>query len=378
MTPFWFGFHDGSFDLFESGEKASPGLEQLAEDGASQGLGSELRLADSDGQGFVIGAPRGNQLNTPILAGETTDRILTIDGVSNGTVSLGAMILPSNDAFIGTDEDITLFGSNGGFLGERTLVFQGSDVFDAGTELNTERDAAFINQRAPNTGEDENGVVGKHPGFNGSFGNPVGEGDQIILGGINAFGQPIDPIAADFSLPGSSVAVVHINMVKHRTGTDRRDIIVRGKEDDLIDAGAGNDFILGGRGWDVINGGDGNDRIGGGAGDDIIHGGAGNDDINGGRGQDLISGGTGNDKLRGGADSDSFFFRSGDGHNEIIDFSADDRLVLELEDVRSFESLLSTAVETRRGLVFDFGSEGSLWLGRAELGFFTAEQVSFV
>ncbi len=360
LTPLWFGFHDGSFDLFEPGEKASAGLESLAEDGAAGGLGAELLAADGDGQGFVIGKPRGDQPTTPILAGESTERILSIDAVSNGSVSFGAMILPSNDAFIGTGEAITLFSSKGRFLGERTLVFEGSDVYDAGTERNTELDAAFINQSAPNTGEDENGVVAMHPGFNGSSGNPVGEGDRIILGGTNAFGQPIDPIAADFSLPGSSVAVVHINTVKHRTGTVRRDFIVGRRDDDLIDAGAGNDIILGRGGWDVIDGGEGNDRINGGAGDDII------------------TGGAGNDRLRGGRGSDAFRFVSGDGHDEIVDFAAEDRLVLDLESINSFAGVLSHAVETRRGLELDFGHEGSLWLRGADLGSLSAEQVSFV
>ena len=275
LTPLWFGFHDGSFDLFEPGTPASAGLEQLAEDGDSQGLAAELRQADADGQGFVIGQPRGAAASTPILAGETTARVLSIDPLSNGTVSFAAMILPSNDAFIGTGEAVSLFSGKGRFLGERTLVFEGSDVYDAGTEVNTELDAAFINQSAPNTGVDENGVVRQHPGFNGSSGNPTGEGDQVILGGINAFGQPIDPIAADFTLPGSTVAVVHINTVIERDGSVGSDRLRGGREDDLIDAGGGDDLIHGGRGWDVIDGGDGRDRIRGGLGDDLLNGGAG-------------------------------------------------------------------------------------------------------
>ena len=33
LTPVWLGFHDGTFDLFSSGESASASLERLAEDG---------------------------------------------------------------------------------------------------------------------------------------------------------------------------------------------------------------------------------------------------------------------------------------------------------------------------------------------------------
>ena len=40
LTPVWVGFHDGQFDTFDSGSPASPGLEQLAEDGDNGGLRS--------------------------------------------------------------------------------------------------------------------------------------------------------------------------------------------------------------------------------------------------------------------------------------------------------------------------------------------------
>ena len=43
----------------------------------------------------------------------------------------------------------------------------GSDVLDAGTEVNDESrvNTAFFGQMTPDTGVDENGVVNPHPGF---------------------------------------------------------------------------------------------------------------------------------------------------------------------------------------------------------------------
>ena len=102
------------------------------------------------------------------------------------------------------------------------------------------------------------------------------------------------------------------------------------------------------------------------------------DDIRGGQGADLIIGGTGNDRLRGGKGPDAFLFRSGDGEDEILDFGAEDRLLLDLEDISSFTAVLSGATESRRGLLLDFGDEGSLWLRGAELSSLNAEQFSFV
>ena len=357
LTPVYFGFHDGSFDLFNSGETASPGLESLAEDGAAATLASERLAADADSQGIVVTGAAG-----PIATQETTSAILNVDGASNGYVSLAAMILPSNDAFIGTDDAVRLFNSKGRFLGEQTLTFEGADVYDAGTEVNTERDAAFINQTAPNTGEDENGVVGLHPGFNGSEGNPVGEGDQIILGGTNAFGVEITE-EADFTRDGAQIAEIHINTVVEREGTDGRDFIRGRRDDDLVDAGAGNDFIATGRGWDVIDAG------------------AGHDYVKAGRGEDVINGGTGNDLLRGGRGDDTFVFATGDGHDKIWDFDRrgdNDQIMLSVEGVNSFEDVLSNAYESKFGVHLDFGDGDSIFLRRLDLDDLSSDDFTIV
>ncbi len=317
LTPVYFGFHNGNFDLFEAGQAASPGLESLAEDGSPAILATERLAVSPNSQGLVVTGEQG-----PVQTEETTSATITVDGSENSSVSLAAMILPSNDAFIGTDEAVELFGANGTFLGEQTLIFEGTDVYDAGTEVNTELDAAFINQMAPNTGVDENGVVALHPGFNGSAGNPVGDGDQIILGGTNAFGQLIVPEIADFTLPGAQIAVVHINTVKEQDGTDGADLIVGGPEDDIINALGGNDIARGGDGWDVIDGGDDNDFIGGNVGNDILSGGNGNDLIRGGQDDDIIDGGNGNDVARGGLGDDRI--EGGNGNDALNGGDGDD------------------------------------------------------
>ncbi len=326
LTPFFAGFHDGSFDLYNRGEVASAGLEALAEDGNNAVVADELRQDDADAQSTNVVGDRG-----PIAAGETASAMIDVDGVSNGFFSFGSMLLPSNDAFIGTGRAQQLFDSSGNFLGAQTFVFDGSNVLDAGTEVNTERDAAFINQTGPNTGETEGGVVTAHPGFNGSLGNPGGE--QIILGGTNAFGDIIDPTAADFTRPGAQIATVHINAAVERVGTSGRDFFSTGGVDDLIDAGGGNDFIITRGGWDVIDAGDGRDYVNAGSGDDVISGGAGkdvlvggtgNDQISGGEDADLILGGTGNDTLLGNAGRDTVL--GGNGEDTLGGGSGDDKL----------------------------------------------------
>lgn len=408
LTPVFSGFHDGSFDVYDLGAAASAGLEQLAEDGATGGLAAELVAADSDAQTINVAAARG-----PIAAREIASNTIAVDGASNGYVGLASMLLPSNDAFIGTANAVRLFDADGTFLGAQTVSFDGGAVRDAGTEVNTEQDAAFINQTGPNTGITEGGVVTVHPGFNGSLGNPGG--DQIILGGTNAFGEFIDPVAADFTQPGAEVATVHINTVARHAGTAGRDFIRGGADDDLVDAGAGRDVVFGGAGWDVLDGEDGRDILFGGAGDDIISGGKGRDsligghgydDIDGGAGRDVIfggdgddnisggdhrdalfggngddviQGGAGRDKIIGGGGDDIFIFATGDGHDRVLDFDrfGDDRIALSIEGVESFADVQDAAHGWHNRAVLSFGDD-KLVLQGVSLDELTAEDFLFL
>lgn len=355
LTPLYLGFHDGSFDLFNAGEAASAGLESLAEDGAAATLGQERAAADADSQGLVVAGAGG-----PIATGETTSGTLDVDGVSNGYVSFASMVIPSNDAFIGTDDAIKLFSEDGDFLRERSFVFEGEDVYDAGTEVNTELEAAFLNQTGPNTGDDEGGVVRLHDGFNGSEGNPEGEGDQLILGGTNAAGADITE-AADFTRDDAQIAVVHINTVVERTGTRDNDTIRGQGDDDLVEAGGGRDVIATGRGWDEIDAGNGRDLV------------------RAGRGDDIVEGGGGTDRLFGGRGDDHFVYAEGDGADRLLDFGrGDDRLSIEVEGIETFDDLVATATDNRAGLTFDFGGGDSVFLRGADLDDVDAGDFAFV
>ncbi|MEL6111819.1 MAG: spondin domain-containing protein [Pseudomonadota bacterium] len=329
LTPFWFGFHDESFNLFDIGGTASRGLEAIAEDGDFMPIRGEFSAAVPDGvAGIITGSATG-----PIPTGDSNGVFVNVNALSNRFLSLAAMILPSNDAFVGTADAVELFDASGRFLGQQEILFTGADVLDAGTEVNTELDAAFINQGTNNTGIDENGVITAHPGFIGSAANPSVEGEGTILGGVNMFGETIDPVAADFTLPGALIASIHINIVARTDGTDGADRIFGSNADDIVQAGAGNDNVNSGAGWDQIFAGDGNDFVttgdgndevvagngndfvGGGAGVDTIFGDGGNDRLFGDGGNDLISGGDGADRLFGGLGNDALF---GDAGNDRL------------------------------------------------------------
>lgn len=197
FTPLWVGFHDGSFDLYDRGSPASAGVERFAEDGDFGALRDEF--SSSGGLDAVILNPEGFE-GAPIFdPGLTSYEVFDVDP-SNQYFSYGAMILPSNDAFIANGNPMAhqIFDANGNFTGPVSFVVYGSEVLDAGTEANTELDAAFLNQNAPDTGETTSGTVELHPGFNGSAGNPDAT-PVNILGATVPPGTTIDPIKGDFT-----------------------------------------------------------------------------------------------------------------------------------------------------------------------------------
>jgi len=189
-----------------------------------------------------------------------------------------------------------------------------------------------------------------HPGFDGSEGNPVGSGDQIILVGANAFGVAI-AVAADCTRDGARIAVVHINTVAEIEGMDGRDVIRGSRRGDIADAGAGNDRIVTSRGWDVIDAG------------------AGNDDIKPRLWRVYCQGGEGNDAAHGRKGDDTFIFATGDGHDGIVDFDrrGDDRLALSVDGIEGFDDVVDHAYQDRRGPILDFGNGDSILLKRVDI-----------
>ena len=271
LTPVWFGFHDGeNFDLYDRGEAASTGLERVAEDGNVGAIASEFSQAvgrngvDSAVFGLAEGAPG------PIDPGETATFTINVnpEDVGRGYFTWITMVIPSNDAFLaspGNPLTDAIFDVDGNFNGPLIVQRLGEDVLDAGTEVNTELDAAFLNQTGPNTGVTEDGVITVHPGFNGSAALPDGT-PVNILGGTTAAGTIVDAIAGDFTQNGGQNLVLQIVVDRAQFGGD--DVIDGGAGNDTIEGGFGDDTLIGGEGDDFIQGGVGNDTIDGGIGDD--------------------------------------------------------------------------------------------------------------
>ncbi|MDM3871337.1 CHRD domain-containing protein [Porticoccus sp. W117] len=403
LTPVWFGFHDGAeFDLFNAGEAASVGLERLAEDGSIEGIAAEFSQqvdgagVDATILGLGAGAPG------PIDPGETASFTLNVntDQVGQGFFTWATMIIPSNDAFLAVPDDALadpIFDMDGNFIGPLVIERFGSDVLDAGTEVNNEEGAAFLNQTARDQGTAENGVVGAHPGFNGSVGNPDGT-PVNILGGTTAAGTVVDPVIGDFTNGNPQLLRIEINLA---AGGD--DVLDGGAGNDILDGGVGNDVLIGGAGADELLGGSGDDVLRGGGGADINDGGEGidtadfsdigsavtaslvdgeasylapnnatitdtlisienltgsnNDDsLTGDDGDNVLDGLAGDDTLTGGAGSDTFVVREGSDADTVTDFDIDND-VIEVNDlVADAAAALALAVNDSGNAVIDFGN----------------------
>ena len=211
LTPFWVAFHDGVFDIYDTGAAASTGLERIAEDGNTDVISEEFAAV---GAGFdtVITNPEGFAGAPLFDPGLSSSQIINLDPATARYFSYASMILPSNDAFIANADPkaFEVFDANGNFAGPVSIRIDGGRVRDAGTEANTESDAAFFNQSAPDTGETTNDVVTVHPGYNGSVGNPNGT-PQVFLGGTNGAGFTFDETAADFTRDGAQIAEISIS-----------------------------------------------------------------------------------------------------------------------------------------------------------------------
>lgn len=122
FTPLLVAAHPAATHLFHTGEAASAALRAMAEGGDISGLESAVVTAG----GQAIGNPAGGLLAPAHSTSPTS--ITTVAG--NTRLSLTAMLLPTNDGFVGLDgwEIPTAPGTYTVYL----------NAYDAGTEANTE------------------------------------------------------------------------------------------------------------------------------------------------------------------------------------------------------------------------------------------------
>jgi len=202
LTPLYAAFHDSSFDPFDVGDKASEGLEQLAELGSPAAIAAIRQQIQPESTGGVIAADAGGS-PPPIQPGETASRVFDLNAVDHAFFTFLSMVLPSNDTFIGNDNALRIFNDMGEFLGPQTINVTGLDIYDAGTEVN---DPSPLGGAAPFNdapgGVDEDGVITQGQSLAG-------------FAGQNLFGTILSEQLIDFtSNPGTfNLATIQISAV---------------------------------------------------------------------------------------------------------------------------------------------------------------------
>ncbi|WP_028779578.1 spondin domain-containing protein [Shewanella sp. 38A_GOM-205m] len=122
FTPLLIAAHDGNSHLFQAGEPASSALQKMAESGDI----SELQQAVTANSGVTVANPAAGLL----APGAKVEKVM-LDSGALTHLSLVAMLLPTNDAFVGLDgwEIPSTPGSYTLYL----------NAYDAGTEANDEQ-----------------------------------------------------------------------------------------------------------------------------------------------------------------------------------------------------------------------------------------------
>lgn len=161
LSPFSVILHDQGVATFQPGAAASPGLAQLAEDGDGSLWVSELAQQAGVATATVVNTPVGAAAPGPLRAGDSYQVVIT-PAAGARYLSLGSMIVPTNDTFAATEVGGVELMTAGGTLRAPALIAtelrQALVAWDAGSEANQVGAAGPDQpprQAAPNTGGDE-------------------------------------------------------------------------------------------------------------------------------------------------------------------------------------------------------------------------------
>ena len=220
VTPVWFGFHDGGFDIADFGQNAAGTfVEALAEDGVlmpTPGVSTPTIMPafTASGRGFAQGALMGPGSTLPdgsprpmgpIAPGQSVSMQVTLDPSRLTYFSFGTMVIPSNDFFVANlDPRAHLLFDGSGAVRPIDFVIAGSSVLDAGTEPNTEsmQTTAFFPGPNLGQGESEGGTIQNAGGY-----IPGGPILTYAPNGVRVFGN------AQFTAPGYRIGSIAVAVV---------------------------------------------------------------------------------------------------------------------------------------------------------------------
>ncbi len=156
VAPLRVGFHSGVYDSFNLGESAGAAIQLIAESGSDALWNPAFMAADPT-------AVVGSVLPGPLTPGGTASSTFMVDTSQNPFFSFAAMVVPSNDFFIGNDNPTAYQLFDGaGHLQIASITLKSRDIWDAGSEIHDPLSAAFVTVGNPALHEDQNSVVARN------------------------------------------------------------------------------------------------------------------------------------------------------------------------------------------------------------------------
>jgi len=147
------GFHRGAFDAFNIGQAATAGIISVAEPGTGGQWQADFAAADPT-------ATRGAIAGGALLPGQSRSSSFIVDAGLNRFFTFAAMVVPSNDFFIGNDNPMQyrMFDDAGNLL-ITSISQRYSQIWDAGSEAFDPLNAAFVAGGNSANRTPQNGVV---------------------------------------------------------------------------------------------------------------------------------------------------------------------------------------------------------------------------
>ena len=137
FAPLHLGFNNGSFDAFNLGGVGNAGIVSVAEGGAGNVWQADFAAADPTATRSTIGGP--------LFPGGQKSASYLVDTALNPYFTFAAMVIPSNDFFIGNDSptEYKLFNA-AGQLQIAAINIKAREIWDAGSEVYDPAAAAFV------------------------------------------------------------------------------------------------------------------------------------------------------------------------------------------------------------------------------------------
>lgn len=212
FAPLHVGFGNGSFDAFDSGQAAGAGIVSVAEGGAGGAWQAGFAAAEPQATRGTIGGL--------LQPGQSATASFAVDPLLNPFFTFAAMVVPSNDFFIGNDSPMAwrLFDAAGQLLISQ-IDQLAADIWDAGSEAFDPAHAAFVGDNDLRT--PQNGVVSfdfaELSGFDG-----LTTGAGYVFQSALAAGTGVYRIQFDLARTVPEPAVLPLLMLAALAGTRLR------------------------------------------------------------------------------------------------------------------------------------------------------------